>query len=200
MGFKAYWGGQFGNPTGVSGKIVTFLMNRMNQPMYKTVLRNAKTDGAILDIGFGNGYMLGKLAKHSDAALFGVDISADMVVTATKRNRKATEANRLQLAKASVMDIPFDMQFDQIYTINTIYFWDDLLSGLKAVYSKLKAGGEFLNVCYTKEWLTKPGFTESYKKYAENELIEAHTQAGFKAEIVSIKQGKSFYVRAIKVG
>lgn len=198
MGFKEYWGGQFGKPTGFSGKIVTFLMNTMNKTMYKTVLREVGQNSCVLDIGFGNGYMLKKLLRKNNSKFFGIDISADMVNIATRKNKKATRQGKLKLAKASIESIPFENNFDQIYTINTVYFWQDLSKGLTSIYNKLDKGGVFFNVCYTKQWLDKLGYTKNYKKYTEDELLQATKSVGFNAEIVVIKPGKSFYIKAVK--
>ena len=198
MTFKEYWGKQFGNPTGFGGKIATFIMNKMNKAMYKVVLNKIYQKTSILDIGFGNGYLLKKHIKKNNSNFFGIDISQDMVSIATKRNKNAIRQGKLQLIKASVDEIPFEKTFGYIYTINTVYFWQDLKNGLQEIYNKLEVGGEFLNLCYTKKWLDKLGYTKNYKKYTEEELLRATQEIGFVAEIIVIKQNKSFYIKAIK--
>ena len=42
-------------------------MNYQNQKQYKTIIENIdiQTTGTILDIGFGNGYLLRRLAKQN---------------------------------------------------------------------------------------------------------------------------------------
>ena len=200
MNFKQYWGKQFGNPHGLGGKIATKIMNRMNKPMYAAVVREITTNEKVLDVGFGNGFMFKKLAKSCNARLFGVDLSTSMVKYAAKRNKKIIESGRLVLKQGTVLDIPFDEVFNQIYTINTVYFWPDLDDGLFQIHSKLKKGGEFINVCYTKQHLDSISFTrEGYQKYTEQEILDATTAAGFKAELVTIEPTKSFYIRAVKV-
>ncbi|MCL1904669.1 MAG: class I SAM-dependent methyltransferase [Methanomassiliicoccaceae archaeon] len=198
MGFKEYWGRQAGNPTGIGGRIVTFVINRMNRPMYDAVLEHIENCSDVLDIGFGNGYMFKRSLKISDSKFYGIDISHDMVKLASKKNKKAVRDGRLVLAEASVDDIPFDNGFDLIYTINTVYFWNDLHLGLETVYGKLKENGIFLNVCYTKKTLESLGFTQHYRKYTEEELSEAAREAGFDAETIPIEEGRSFFLRAIK--
>jgi len=44
-----------------------------------------------------------------------------------------------------------DATFDAITSVNTIYFWQDYLKGLKEIYCVLKADGVFSNVVYSKE-------------------------------------------------
>lgn len=199
MGFKEFWANQFREPKGFGGRIAAFIMNRMNRPMYKIVLTEIKSGMKVLDIGFGNGYMLKKLLKKYNSKFYGIDVSRDMVRLAAAKNKKAVKNGGLQIAEASVGNIPFENKYNQIYTINTVYFWPELEKGLKEVYGKLEAGGEFLNVCYTKEHLDRISFTRyGFTKYSERELIDAMRNAGFKTELIPIKKGKSFYIKAKK--
>ncbi|MCL1904885.1 MAG: class I SAM-dependent methyltransferase [Methanomassiliicoccaceae archaeon] len=194
----SYWGGQFRNPRGIGGRIAARVMNRMNGPLYDAVAGEAGNGADVLDIGFGNGYMLGRLLTNTDSKFFGIDISPDMVKLAAKKNKGFVREGRLTLAEASVDMIPFDKEFDLIYTINTVYFWNDLKSGLAEIYSKLRENGEFLNVCYTKQMLDRLKQAKTYRKYTEEELLEAAAETGFDAEIVPIEEGRSFFLRAVK--
>jgi len=194
----SYWGAQFRNPRGIGGRIAAYAMNRMNGPLYDAVAGEVRNDIDVLDIGFGNGYMLGRLLESTDSTFFGMDISLDMVKLAGKKNKRYVREGRLTLAEASVDRIPFDTGFDLIYTINTVYFWNDLKAGLAEIYSKLRENGEFLNVCYTKKMLDRLKQAGTYMKYTEEELLEAAREAGFGAEIVPIEEGRSFFLRAVK--
>ena len=173
-------------------------MNRMNGALYDAVLNEVGNGSEVLDIGFGNGYMLKKLLRNTDSKFFGIDISGDMVKLAGKKNKKDVRNGRLTLMKASVDDIPFDNGFDIVYTINTTYFWNDLDAGLAEIYSKLRDGGVFILVCYTKQMLDRLSSAENYKKYLEHELTGALEKAGFGTELIHIEHGRSFYVRGVK--
>lgn len=60
--FSEYIGSQFGNPHGFVGKICCVIMNVINKAMYKNTvsLMDVKKGDAVLDIGYGNGYLLRK--------------------------------------------------------------------------------------------------------------------------------------------
>ena len=76
--FIKYVSRNFGNPNGIGGKISVKLMNIINQKQYKTVLKNInlKSNDYILDIGFGNGYMINVLFKQKiPITVYGIDIS-----------------------------------------------------------------------------------------------------------------------------
>lgn len=199
MSFKKYWARQFGFPTGFGGKIATFIMNRLNGKSYEAAISKAPKSGKILDIGFGNGYLIKKLAKKTAATIHGIDISIDMLSAATKRNKRAVKSGKVVLTKGSVDNIPIDTQFDFIYTVNTVYFWEDLMAGLIAIKDKLKDGGTFINVLYTNEFLNKISHTQyGYAKYETKELIKATVKAGFNAKMIQIEKGKSYYILATK--
>ncbi|MDR0777837.1 MAG: class I SAM-dependent methyltransferase [Methanomassiliicoccaceae archaeon] len=196
---KGYWGRQFARPHGLGGKIATFVMNRMNTAMYDAVYENISEGGHILDIGFGNGFTLEQLLKIFNGTFYGIDISGDMIRSATKRNRKAIQSGRLTLAEGSADAIPFTQEFDCIYTVNTIYFWPDLDAGFREIRAKLITGGIFLNVFYTKEMLDKLRSADrGYNKYTPEELKKAAEDNGFTAEIIPITEGRSYVVRAVK--
>ena len=66
-------------------------MNVINRKMYKktVALINTKSDDKVMDIGYGNGYLLKYLYQKTKSDLYGVDISEDMLKLATKRNKEA---------------------------------------------------------------------------------------------------------------
>ena len=58
--FSEYIGSQFGNPRGFVGAVCCVIMNVINRAMYKNTvaLVDVSPDDKVLDIGFGNGYLL----------------------------------------------------------------------------------------------------------------------------------------------
>jgi hypothetical protein len=58
--FIKYIGGNFGNPYGFAGKISAKIMNIINKRQYKAILDNINLEqnDILLDIGFGNGYLI----------------------------------------------------------------------------------------------------------------------------------------------
>lgn len=78
--FSEYIGSQFGNPRGFIGKVCCLLMNTINRGMYSSISSciNQNEDSTILDIGYGNGYLINKMYKKTHATIYGVDVSDDM--------------------------------------------------------------------------------------------------------------------------
>lgn len=161
--FTEYIGSQFGNPRGVVGAICCVIMNFINRAMYKNTvsLVNVKSDDKVLDIGFGNGYLLQRLYGQIKCDLYGIDISEDMVTAATARNKTAADAGKLHLQIGDCCDLPFDeSSFAAVTSINTVYFWNNTVKGLSEIRRVLKPGATFYNVVYTKEWLDKLSYTK----------------------------------------
>jgi ubiquinone/menaquinone biosynthesis C-methylase UbiE len=148
----------------------------------------------VLDVGFGNGFMLKGLAKKYKCDFYGIDVSADMLTAASRRNEQTGSVGSIKLTLGDVVRTNFDDGFfDKIYTVNTVYFWSDLSSGLTEINRILRENGVFVNAVYSREWLDKLPFTRiGFVKYTINELIDAGEQCGFAVQAVSFAKGKSY--------
>lgn len=197
--FSEYIGSQFGNPRGFVGAVCCVIMNVINRAMYKNTvaLVDVSPDDKVLDIGFGNGYLLQLLYNKRKCDMYGIDISEDMVAAATSRNARASRDGKLHLQIGDCCDLTFDENtFFAVTSINTIYFWNDTAKGLSEIRRVLKPGATFYNVVYTKEWLDKLSYTKKgFKKFESEELISLGKAAGFaEVTIKEIVKGKSFVV------
>ncbi|MCQ2592246.1 MAG: class I SAM-dependent methyltransferase [Treponema sp.] len=194
-----YIGSQFGKPRGIVGFFCCKCMNIINKKMYKKTVALLALDEnlKLLDIGYGNGYLLKLADKSFGCKLYGIDISEDMKVLAEKRNKEALKENRLKLEVGDCCNLRFeDNSFDAVSSINTVYFWGDTVKGLSEIYRCLVPGGCFINAVYTKEWLFRTKMAEKgFKKFEREELVEFGKRAGFEnIEVVEIVKGKSFAV------
>ena len=192
-----YVDSQFGNPRGVIGEVICFFMNRINKKMYQSVVTRISKEDKILDIGYGNGYLIEKMYKKSGTSIAGIDISDDMRKAATKRNHFGVDKGDIKLYIGDCCDLQFDSNFfDIVTTVNTIYFWNDTLQGLKEIQRVLNDGGLFYNAVYSKEYFAKTPYTEAiYKIFDQSEYIEFGKKAGFsEATIVDIIKGTNYLV------
>ena len=194
---------QFGKPTGFGGKVSTFMMNCMNKKLYETVIDNidVKATDTILDIGFGNGYLVRKFSNKNLHKIYGIEISPDMLKVTTKKNLKKIEQGKVELLLANVQDLPFESDLiDKIYTINTVFFWQDVHRGFAEIKRVLKPNGVFLNVIYLKEWLDKLPMTQyGFSKYTIEQIEKITIESGLQIErIFEIQSKKSLCVIARK--
>lgn len=194
---------QFGNPNGFIGRICCKIMNIINKRMYKSVVNEITADATsnILDVGYGNGYLLSKLYKKFKCSLYGIEVSSDAEKLAYNRNKMAIKAGKLKLIQADCCNMPFqDEEFDFVTTVNTVYFWHNAEKGLAEIHRVLKSGGIFYNAVYKKEWLQKFSYTkEGFKFFTEEDFIFLGKKVGFtEVKIQEIKRGKNFLVTFIK--
>ena len=197
--FSKMLGQQFANPHGFVGWVCCRIMNIINRQMYRSVVKGleAGDSDTILDVGYGNGYLLRQLDKKFGCNLYGIEVSSDAEKLTVKRNKKSVIIGRMRLLQADCCDMPFDEQtFEFITSVNTIYFWQDTEKGLSEIARVLKPNGKFYNVVYSREWLQKLAYTkEGFKFFDQQDYIDLGKKAGFvKVEIVDIKKNKNFLV------
>lgn len=188
---------QFSNPRGFIGKTICLGMNIVNKKMYNSVVSRLSGKPDILDIGYGNGNLIKKMYAKTGARIKGIDISDDMKMAATKRNEKAVTKGDIELLTGDCCSLQFnDGMFDVVTTVNTIYFWNDTVKGLREILRVLKEGGEFYNVVYSKEYFDRtPHSDDIYRVFDKEDYIEFGKQAGFvSSEIVDIKPGTNYMV------
>ena len=198
--FIKYVGNNFGNPNGIGGKITTKIMNIMNQKQYKTVLKNINLEpnNIILDIGFGNGYLIQKLFKQNiPVSIYGIDISKDMFDNVISKNKQYVNNGNLKLFVEDIGKTSFENNmFDKLYTINTVYFWNDLEKCFSEIKRILKINGIFMNVIYTKEHLDKIMFSKyGFRKYSVGEMEKITIENGMEIiETIEIIKNKSYCI------
>lgn len=193
MNLVRFIGSQFSNPRGFWGRISSFFMNRLNKKQYKSVVKTfyELNPDTVLDIGFGNGYLLEKLSKKNSTYFHGIEMSESMIESATKRNIKMIKNQKMLLSLGDVVDMEFqDSMFDFIYTVNTVYFWSNLKKGYEEIHRTLKPGGTFANVFYTKQWLNKLSYTNyDFTKYSQYELLNEVLSMNFSdVDLIEIKK------------
>lgn len=165
----------FALPEGFLGKISTKTMNVMNQKQYHFLYQAffRSKPQTCLDIGFGNGHVLKQLHSLNPTTQFwGIELSQDMVSYTTKKFTHQSLGDRIQLKQGNINDLPYDNNyFDLIYSINTLYFWDDLEHSYQEVNRVLKSNGLFINLFYSKKWLDRlPTTKKGFSKYTPDEI------------------------------
>ena len=154
----------------------------------------------LLEIGFGNGKHLPYLfAKEADLQYVGVEISAAMVAEAIANNRQRMEEGRVSFCQTAPDELPMqEAPFELCFSVNTIYFIDDLLRYCKAIYEILAPQGKVVFTFIDKAVLEKAPFAkEGFRLYTTEEIAQLFMQVGFKVvtqkffqEVLPTKSGK----------
>ena len=97
----------------------------------------------ILDIGCGNGKMLGYLQKKTGAYIYGFDYSQNAIDTALATFKTDSDFRQACIGE---IDYPADT-FDVIVSMDTMYFAPDMAAFVNQIMKWLKKGGTFFT-CY----------------------------------------------------
>ena len=194
---------QLSNPTGIGGKLIFSVMNRQNRPLYGEVnrlLTLSDTD-IVLDIGCGNGYMLNILAQQYDCTFTGIDISASIIENASNRYSKFTKDGRVTFDCQNVDAMSFaDGSFDKAYTINTVYFWENLDTSMSEIWRVLKPNGFFINTLFSNEKLSQFSHTRfGYKRFTIEELTGVGNNVGFTVNVIPIMNDTAYCILNYKM-
>jgi arsenite methyltransferase len=95
----------------------------------------------ICEIGFGPGRTVARLAA-AGAHVLGVDIAADMLTLAGRRNMAAIAAGRVELVHGDGTALPAaDGTLDAAISVHCLYFWPDQAAVLAELRRVLRPGG-----------------------------------------------------------
>ena len=136
---------QSGNPTGLLGRIIAWVMayeTSAHNDAALQALRLEKTD-RVLELGFGHGRTIESIAHAvPDGFVAGVDHSPEMLRAASERCAALVAANRVKLSCCDSRALPLpDGRFDKVLAVHTLYFWPDALEQLREAARVLHPGG-----------------------------------------------------------
>lgn len=180
------WRSQFGKPSGRFGAWIGRLMAKKNLYMQELTDEslNVRPDSRILEIGFGPGVLIEKLARCATSGLVaGIDHSNVMVRLATSRNAKAIAAVRVDLREASAESLPFDDDaFDIAVAVNSLHITPNLPQALREARRVLTPGGLLflpLRMAHpARKKFVAPGYTQETLQ----KTYDALAAAGFSIE------------------
>ncbi|WP_430786938.1 class I SAM-dependent methyltransferase [Virgibacillus flavescens] len=179
---------QYKDPRGLLGIYIGEKMTRQHRPetSWTIKLLNLQVDEDILELGCGAGYAMKLLQKQSTVnQVVGLDRSKAVLQSATIRNRKEINKGNAQLIQGNVNQLPFQNEhFTKIFSIHSVYFWDDLPKTISEIHRVLKPGGTtVITLCEGKDGQTWEGI----KSMIDEQLIPIMKQTGLKN--VELKNG-----------
>lgn len=194
-------GNQFRKPSGLSGRIVSYLMKKGNLTAYDKIIPNLeiKHGNKILEIGYGHGIGLDMICRNNDCFVTGIDFSELMFSESKSRNKRHIENNMLVLNFGDYLDFKYAPQsFDKIFFINVIYFWDSLEKPFKKINEELKQNGKLCIYMANRDDLKKLKFTtdDIFNKYTIDYVSEELKRTGFKN--IDYKSDNGYYITCEK--
>jgi cyclopropane fatty-acyl-phospholipid synthase-like methyltransferase len=192
---------QFKKPKGLFGIFTSNMMVKNNQKNYDKIIKDLdlQANDKLLEIGYGPGIGIQMIAELCpDCIIHGIDFSKLMYKTASKYNKPFIDTGRVHLQygdflKSSVLD----NNYDKVFCLNVVYFWDELNSPFEKVLSLLKKGGAFHIYMADKNTLIEKKAPDSvFNKYSIEQVKETLKATGF--ENVEHHVEKGLYIKAKK--
>ncbi|BDS09324.1 class I SAM-dependent methyltransferase [Aureispira anguillae] len=193
---------QLSCPSGGHGRDVAKLMNETNINMtLSTVNDMGLSDGqSILELGHGNAEHLSNVLKQAKNLTYcGLDISPLMKEEAERINSRFISGKVASFHLYDGTNIPFGAaSFDRIFTVNTIYFWEQPLALLNELYRVLKPNGQCHITFAQKRFVEQLPFAKyKFELYDNNTVLKLIQQTSFrlidiidKTELVKSKTGE----------
>ncbi len=175
---------QLRKPSGEIGKEIGERLITSNAVLYHHTLNAlaASPGDQILEIGMGTGSHVGEiLDSNVDIVYTGCDYSELMIEEAQNFNRAYIESGRARFLCADVCNLPLPSSaFTKAFTVNTMYFWDDVEKGLSELYRVLKKGGRLHIAGRPKHiMIDYPFSAHGFKMFDKEEISEIMQLQGF---------------------
>ncbi len=150
-------------PSGGKGIEIAHAMNETNSGMTSKTIHslNIQKKDSILELGHGNAMHLSTLFQIEDELIYtGLDISPLMNAEALRINSNLINSGKASFKLYDKLPIPFaDEYFNKIFTVNTIYFWENPKLMLQEFYRILKPNGLCCITFIHKEFMADLPFT-----------------------------------------
>ncbi len=135
----------------------------------------------VLEVGFGHGATVARLASAVRRGhVAGVDVSEDMLRSASRRNRAHLARGLVELRLASAEDIPYpDGCFDGVLCVHTLYFWREPERVLAEIRRVLTPAGRLV-LAWRHDRQALRSFSESiYRFHDQDGVRRLLASAGF---------------------
>jgi ubiquinone/menaquinone biosynthesis C-methylase UbiE len=179
------------NPRGKEGIETGEMMHSTNIGMTLESIKALLIEDheTILEIGHGNAaHVKHIINKARNVRYTGIDISETMHYEARRLNQEYQdqvdfvwyEGKRLSFA---------DQTFDKIFTVNTVYFWEEPVEYLNEIYRVMKNHGTFVLTFGQKDSMEKLPFTQfGFRLYSTDEMEETVSKSHFKRMKISERE------------
>lgn len=175
---------QLRKPNGEFGNEVAQKMNESNREMNLATIAalEIKNNDRILEVGMGNGYFVRDvLLVAKNVSYIGCDYSQDMVHLASTLNSKFIDLGQASFHQSEAHHLPEDNNsIDHLFTINTMYFWDDAPSILSEFKRVLKKDGSLIIAIRPEGCLRQyPSAQYNFKHYTPEQVTDVLQKSGF---------------------
>ena len=176
--------GQLRMPTGETGRRTGEKMNTGNQLIneWTIELLNPRPNDNILEIGMGNGAFVEKILQGDVSISYsGIDYSDIMIKEATMLNKSLIEKNCAHFLLGRAEELPFMCHsFDKVFSVNTIYFWEDTTKVFNEIKKVLKPEGKLIIAIRPESVMSVYPFAAyGFRMFSKDALVGLFESIGF---------------------
>jgi len=176
---------QLKNPTGEKGIEMANMMNETNINMTRHSIQNLNIskENKILELGHGNARHVEFLLEQAEnLKYYGLEMSELMFQEARQINRNFVSQKQALFSLYDGNKIPFEEDsFDKIFTVNTIYFWQEPEKLLLEIYRVLRPNGNFCLTFAEEDFMKKLPFTQfEFELYSTEKAQQLIKKTPFK--------------------
>ncbi|MEP6617447.1 MAG: class I SAM-dependent methyltransferase [Ginsengibacter sp.] len=197
--FNRFIASQFKKPSGLFGIFSSNIMIKGNKDKYVKIIKDLDIQPGekLLEIGYGPGVGLNMIAqKCPSCTIHGIDFSKLMYKKASKYNILFTDRGNMLLQYGDFLNTSINSNnYDKIFCLNVIYFWNDLKEPFRKVLSLLKPAGTFYIFMADSASLKKAP-DDVFNKYSIEQLVESLKSSGFSEVFQYFDKG--YYIKAKK--
>jgi SAM-dependent methyltransferase len=176
---------QLKHPTGEKGLEMAKMMQETNSNMISHSIRhlNISQENTILELGHGNASHVPQLFEESPKLkYYGLEMSELMFERARRINRNFVSQKQAFFSLYDGNIIPFEKEtFDKIFTVNTIYFWQEPEKLIAEIFRVLKPKGNFCLTFAEESFMKTLPFTQyEFELYSTEKVQNLITKTAFK--------------------
>jgi cyclopropane fatty-acyl-phospholipid synthase-like methyltransferase len=199
--FRNFIARQFKRPSGWFGYFSSKIMIKGNRNKYETLLKemDIKPGDKLLEIGYGPGLGIHMITQLCESCTIdGVDFSKLMYKKANNYNKSTIDKGKVHLQYGDYLNIIIvQNQYDKIFCLNVIYFWDELDKPFEKTVSLLKPNGIFYIYMIDADFLIeKKAPNRIFNKYSIEQVVGSLKSAGFSK--IEHYFEKGYYITARK--
>lgn len=174
-----------GNLAGFFSKLLNLSNARLNAAVIGKP--SDKTDQTILDIGFGGGVGIELALADTRIASGGWHrpVSA-MVRAAQRRYRESSTGKAADIRHGAAERLPWgDGAFDTVFSVNSLYYWTDMIKAFTEIKRVLRPGGVLVLGLRAKVQMDRVGLERyGYQSPSSDELAAVLITTGFASPCV----------------
>lgn len=164
-------------PSGQNGLQMAKTMHQSNIGMIRRSIDflTPEKGEKVLELGHGNCEHLPEvLLKAADLSYCGLEISGTMRDEAIRLNKKYMCDGKVEFKLYDGKTVPFgNILFDKIFTVNTLYFWEDPAGLLDQLFEILRPSGKCVVTFAQKEFMKRLPFVNKKFRLYDNADISA---------------------------